>query len=272
MPRRVEKRQSRGCAWRVKDLLPLGGKAAPRSEPGSIRSRDSQSCFARHVAKNYQAALHQRCQQIRGAGVQTTLTYSRTALINSCRDRPVSRSPTTSGYWLPVPPFPALAKLILPENEPGFLDHAGQGQSDAMRGPWTMVCCEVFGQSHGHHRRGQPRGHFELKRLQAATGILYDAFHSIARGMSPRLVHRALRGGHTRRRKGRIRGLDGAFADAGDRAPRQRLATTTAAKGPPNPRNARGNNIERRGCAAWACIGSGVSTVWCRPDKMTRPG
>jgi len=177
-----------------KDLFPLaqGGTAVGT---GLIRNRDSQDCSPNTSPKSPNCpspALPTNSRR----WLPTTLTCSRTA--PSTRPRPAcSRSPTTSGYW-PRVRAPALGELILPENEPGSSIMPGKvnpTQCEAV----TMVCCEVFGNHHGHHDRGQP-GALRTERLQAATGILYDAFHSITCGCRA-LVYRALRGGHTRRRK-----------------------------------------------------------------------
>ena len=60
----------------------------------------------------------------------------------------------------------------------GLLDHAGQGQPDAVRSHDHGVLPGVR-QSHRHHRRRQP-GPFRAQRLQAGDGALHDAFDRIA--------------------------------------------------------------------------------------------
>jgi fumarate hydratase, class II len=57
-------------------------------------------------------------------------------------------------------PRSGLGELALPENEPGSLDHAGQGQSDPVEA-LTQVCVQVFG-NHAAMTFAGSQGHFEL--------------------------------------------------------------------------------------------------------------
>ena len=93
----------------------------------------------------------------------------------------------------------------------GLVDHARQGQSDAVRGDDDGLLPGVR-QSHCDHRCRQP-GAFRAQRLQTRVGILYDTFHPITDRCGT-LLHGALRRRNTRGRKTH-QGTDGAIADAG---------------------------------------------------------
>ena len=139
----------------VKDLFPLaqGGTAVGTG-------LNSKPKFARlcQTRANYKTAVHQRGQQIRGAGSQRRLRVA--CMARSIRWRPAcSRSPTTFACWASGPRS-GLGELILPENEPGSSIMPGKvnpTQCEAM----TMVCCQVFGNQTAVTIAGS-QGHFEL--------------------------------------------------------------------------------------------------------------
>ena len=96
----------------------------------------------------------------------------------------------------------------------GLLDHAGQGQSDAVGGDDHGVRAGD-GQPHDHHRRRQP-GPFRAERLQAGDGLQHAAVGPASRRRL-RFLRRQLRRRH-RGERGAYPRADGALADAGHRA------------------------------------------------------
>ena len=163
----------------VKDLFPLaqGGTAVGTG-------LNSKPKFAKTVRQarrqNYKTALHQRAEQVRGAGLQRRLCAgARRDQFGG--DRPVQdrqrHSPAGIGpAFRPRRTDPARKRA-------GLVDHAGQGQPDPVRGDDHGLLPGVR-QPDRHHGRRQP-GPFRTERLQAGAGILYDAFHSIAVGRRP---------------------------------------------------------------------------------------
>ncbi len=156
----------------VKELLSAGaGRHRRRHRP----QLETAICQAVRQARreHHEAALHQRAQQIRGAGFQRRLCAWCTA--RSIRWRPAcSRSPTTSACWAPGPRS-GLGELILPENEPGSSIMPGKvnpTQCEAM----TMVCCQVFGNQTAITVAGS-QGHFELNVYKPV--LAYCMMHSI---------------------------------------------------------------------------------------------
>ena len=76
-------------------------------------------------------ALRQRAEQVRRA------RRARRARVRLRRARDAGREPMKIANdirWLGSGPRSGLGELVLPENEPGSLDHAGQGEPDAVRG------------------------------------------------------------------------------------------------------------------------------------------
>jgi fumarate hydratase class II len=190
--RRAGRERHRAAARDAVPALSAGaGRHRRRHRPQ--REAGFAELFAAHVAKPSPAAVHQRAQQVRGAGRQRRLVF---ATARSIRwRRPVQdrqRHPLLGSG-----PRSGLGELILPENEPGSSIMPGKvnpTQCEAM----TMVCCQVFGNHDRHHRRRQP-GPFRAQRLQAGDGILYDAVHQLLptrRAPSPTLRRR-----HRGRRK-----------------------------------------------------------------------
>ncbi len=187
MPRR-SRAASRGCALALRDLYPLaqGGTAVGTG-------LNSKPKFARAVCQacrqDHQAALHQRRQQVRGAGLQRRLC------LRAWRHQCGGHRPVQDRQRYPLarvgPAFRPRGTDPARERA-GLLDHAGQGQPDAVRGDDHGLLPGVR-QPCGHHRRRQP-GPFRAERLQAGTGILHDAFHPTAGRRRP-LIHRALRRG-----------------------------------------------------------------------------
>ncbi len=96
----------------------------------------------------------------------------------------------------------------------GLIDHARQGQSDAVRSHDDGLLPGVR-QSYDDHR-GRQSGAFRAQRLQAGAGFLHDAFHTID-DRRVAILQAELHRGNTRRRETHPR-IDGALADAGHRA------------------------------------------------------
>ena len=149
-------------------------------------------------------------------------------------------------------PRSGLGEIDPARKRAGLLDHAGQGQSDAVRSHDHGLLPGVR-EPYRHHRRRQP-GPFRIERLQAGDGVLHDAFDPVDGGRHP-LLHRALRRGNTRRRKTHS-GTDGTLADAGDgtRAENRLRQRRQGRQDRPCPRH----HIERRGCAAGLCDPGGI--------------
>ncbi len=241
----------------VKDLFPLaqGGTAVGT---GLNSKPKFAQMFARHVAKITKLPFTSAPNKFEALAsndayvfVHGAINSVATGLFKIANDIRLLGSGPRSG----------LGELILPENEPGSSIMPGKvnpTQCEAM----TMVCCQVFGNQTADHRGRQP-GPFRAERVQAGAGILYDAFHPTAVGRRP-LLHRALRCGHTRRRKAHP-GLDAAFADAGDRA-RAQNRLRQRRQGRQNGAHER-HHVERRGCAAWLCCSRRNSIGWCSRTK-----
>ncbi len=223
----------------VKDLYPLaqGGTAVGtglNSKPKFART------FARHVAKITKLPFTSAANKFEALAsndayvlVHGAINSVATGLFKIANDIRLLGSGPRSG----------LGELILPENEPGSSIMPGKvnpTQCEAM----SMVCCEVFGNQ-------------TAVTIAGGAGILYDEFHTTAVGRGP-LIHRALRGRNTRRRKAHPR-FDGAFADAGDRA-RAQNRLRQCRQGRQIGACAR-HHIERRGCAAWVCYAGGVRSA-----------
>ena len=83
-------------------------------------------------APNKFAALAAHDAMVFAAGALSTLAVSLTKIANDVR-------------WLGSGPRSGLGELVLPENEPGSLDHAGQGEPDAGRGAsrWSRPRCSA---------------------------------------------------------------------------------------------------------------------------------
>ncbi|MGY4292745.1 fumarate hydratase class II [Bradyrhizobium sp. i1.4.4] len=168
-------------AGRKRHRPPQGRGEGPLSAgPGRHRRRHRpqlQAALRKTVRKarywDYEAALHQRRQQIRGAGLERRLCAG-ARRHQFRRDRPVQdrqRHP-------PARIGPALGpRRADPAGErAGLLDHARQGQPDAVRGDDDGVLPGVR-QSHCDHSRRQP-GPFRAQRLQARAR-LHNMLHSI---------------------------------------------------------------------------------------------
>ena len=78
-------------------------------------------------------------------------------------------------------PRAGLGELALPENEPGILDHAGQGQPDPVRGADAGLRASVRQPRDGHLRR-QP-GAIRAQRLPPGRGLQRAAVGPAARAM-----------------------------------------------------------------------------------------
>ncbi len=157
----------------VRDLYPLaqGGTAVGtglNSKPKFAR------LFASARRADHKTALHQRRQQVRGAGLQRRLRI-RPRRDQFGGDRPVQ----DRERYPPAGLGPAFRprRTDPAGKRTGLIDHAGQGQPDPVRSDDHGLLPGVR-QPHGHHGRRQP-GAFRVERLQAGAGILYDAFHSI---------------------------------------------------------------------------------------------
>ena len=133
------------------DLYPLaqGGTAVGtglNSKPKFAKA------FARHVARITKTAVYERSKQIRGAGLERRLCL-RSRRDQFGRDRSVQDRKRHSPAWL-GPAF--RPRRIDPAGKrAGFLDHAGQGQSDPMRSHDHGVRSGVR-KPHHHHGRRQP--------------------------------------------------------------------------------------------------------------------
>ena len=167
--------------------------------------------FAARVAAADQGALRQRAEQVRGA------RRARRLCLRPWRDQRAGRRPVQDRQRHPLSRLgPALRpRRADPAGErAGLLDHARQGQSDAMRGADHGLLPGVRQPDRGDRRR-KP-GPFRAQRVQAGAGALHDAVDP-ADGRCRAILHRQLRLRHPRRREAHRR-IDGAFADAGDRA------------------------------------------------------
>ena len=162
-------------------------KAAPRSAPGSIQSRNSprpspsaspqltKLPFVSAPNKFEHMAGHDAYVFVHGA-----LNAAATALFKIANDIRLLGSGPRSG----------LGELILPANELGSSIMPGKTnptQSEAL----TMVCCQVFGNQTTITRRRQP-GPFRAQRLQAGAGLLHAAIDPAARRRRA-VLHRQLR-------------------------------------------------------------------------------
>ena len=160
----------------MKELYPLaqGGTAVGTGLNAKPRFA---KLFAKHVADDHRAAVHQRAEQVRGAGLATTPMSSRTARS--------TRSPTglfkiaNDIRLLGSGPRSGLGELILPENEPGSSIMPGKvnpTQCEAL----TMVCCQVFGNQTTITVAGS-QGHFELNVYKPVLALLHAAVDPAAR-------------------------------------------------------------------------------------------
>ena len=166
----------------VKDLFPLaqGGTAVGTG-------LNSKPQFAQDIRqarrRNHQAALHQRAQQVRGAGFQRRLC------VGARRDQfGGDRTVQDRQRHSPAGIGPAFrSRRTDPAGKrTGLVDHARQGQSDPVRSDDHGLLPGVR-QSDDDHDCRQP-GTFRAERLQAGAGILYDQFHPTAVGCGS-LVH-----------------------------------------------------------------------------------
>jgi fumarate hydratase class II len=110
-------------------------------------------------------------------------------------------------------PRSGLGELILPENEPGSSIMPGKvnpTQCEAM----TMVCCQVFG-NQTTITVAASQGHFELNVYKPV--IAHALLQSIRLIADAAAIHRPLCRRHPRQCATHPR-IDGALADAGDRA------------------------------------------------------
>ena len=160
----------------VKELLSAGagrhrGRHRPQLE-AAIRQAVRQA-----RREDHKIALHQRAEQIRGAGLQRRLC------VRARRDQFGGNRAVQDRQRHPLARIrPALGprRIDPARKRAGLVDHAGQGQPDPVRSDDDGVLPGVRQPDH-HHGRRQP-GPFRAERLQAGNGILYDAFHPIAVG------------------------------------------------------------------------------------------
>jgi hypothetical protein len=84
-------------------------------------------------------------------------------------------------------PRSGLGELILPENEPGILDHAGQGQPDPGRGHDAGL--RPYPGQRRRHRLRRVAGAFRAQRLQPDDGLqpvaIHDSFWATRPTVSP---------------------------------------------------------------------------------------
>ena len=147
-------------------------KAAPPSAPASTRSRNSPSCFARHVASITKLPFTSAANKFEALAsndayvfVHGAINAVATGLFKIANDIRLLGSGPRSG----------IGELILPENEPGSSIMPGKvnpTQCEAM----TMVCCQVFGNQTAVTIAGS-QGHFELNVYKPV--LAYCMMHSI---------------------------------------------------------------------------------------------
>ena len=95
--------------------------------------------------------------------------------------------------WLASGPRSGIGEITIPENEPGSLDHAGQGQPDAVRGHDDGLRAGVRQRRRGRLRR--LAGQLRAQRLQAGDGAQRAGVDPAARRRRAGL-RRALRRRH----------------------------------------------------------------------------
>ena len=111
-------------------------------------------------------------------------------------------------------PRAGLGELRLPANEPGLLDHAGEGEPDPVRGADDGLRAGARERCRGQRRRRD--GALRAERLQADDRVQQPAEPAPARRRRP-LVHGQLRGWHRGRRAAHP-ATDGVVAHARDGA------------------------------------------------------
>ena len=189
-----EGRHRRACGWRLKQLYPLaqGGTAVGT---GLNAKPQFAKLFAKRVAEITRLPFVTAPNKFEALAAHDAYVFAHGAL-NAVGDRAVQdrqRHP-------PARLGPALRTgRTDPAGERArLLDHAGQGQSDPVRGADDGVLPGVR-QPHHDHRRRQP-GPFRAQRLQAGAGLQHAAVDPAA-GRRRALVHRQLRRRHPRRRE-----------------------------------------------------------------------
>ncbi len=160
--RRNSSRSGSFIRWRSGTAVGTGLNAHPRF-CGAVRQAGRG---------DHQTAVHQRQEQIRGAGFAWRLRL-RPRRVERTRHRPVQdrqRYPPAR-----VRTAFGLGELILPENEPGSSIMPGKvnpTQAEAL----TMVCCQVFG-NQSTITVGASQGHFELNVYKPV--LAHDMLQSI---------------------------------------------------------------------------------------------
>ena len=159
-----------------------------------------------------------------------------------------------------------LGRAVAAGERAGLLDHAGQGQSDAVRGADDGLHPGVRQRGDDDLRRRV--GPLRAQRLQPGDGLHAAAVDPPA-GRRGRELHRALRGRH-RAARGQHQGRAGSLADAGHGADPEEIGYDTAAK---IAKTAHKNGTTLREEA----VGGGYVTeaefdAIVRPEKMIGPG
>ena len=175
---RARRRRARRCpgstSWRIGGTaVGTGLNAHPQfGERRGAQDRGRDRAAVRLGAEQVRGARGARRAGRRASGALRTLAGALMKIANDVR-------------WLASgPALPASARSAIPENEPGSLDHAGQGQPDAVRGADDGLRAGVRQRRRGGVRR--LAGQLRAERLQAGDGAQRARVDPPARRRVPR--------------------------------------------------------------------------------------